>query len=186
MNTFKDREKGFEKKFANDQEAEFKISAKRNKLLGSWVADILKYDEEKKKNYIEEMLNNDDPVIAGSDYVRAYSQLIGTYINNKFYSLGTDGFGRSDTRKNLRDFFEVDRNNIVLSSLYSLQQQGKLKSDIVEFINYIRLELKNILLIDIFSLTTPWYIKNIIQWNYFLLMNLFFLNTYFVWKKLDK
>ena len=43
-----------------------------------------------------------------------------------------------------------------------------------------------ILLIDIFSLTTPWYIKNIIQWNYFLLMNLFFLNTYFVWKKLDK
>ena len=43
-----------------------------------------------------------------------------------------------------------------------------------------------VLLIDIFSLTTPWYIKNIIQWNYFLLMNLFFLNTYFVWKKLDK
>ena len=43
-----------------------------------------------------------------------------------------------------------------------------------------------ILLIDIFSLTTPWYIKNIIQWNYFLLMNLFFLNTYFIWKKLDK
>jgi len=88
--------------------------------------------DQKKKNYIEEMLNNDDPVIAGSDYVRAYSQLIGTYINNKFYSLGTDGFGRSDTRKNLRDFFEVDRNNIVLSSLYSLQQQGKLKSDIVK------------------------------------------------------
>ena len=49
MNNFNDREKGFEKKFANDQEAEFKISAKRNKLLGAWVADILKYDEEKKK-----------------------------------------------------------------------------------------------------------------------------------------
>ena len=45
MNNFNDRQKGFEKKFANDQEAEFKISAKRNKLLGSWVADILKYDE---------------------------------------------------------------------------------------------------------------------------------------------
>ena len=43
-----------------------------------------------------------------------------------------------------------------------------------------------ILLIDIFSLTTSWYVKNIIQWNYFLLMNLFFLNTYFIWKKLDK
>ena len=43
-----------------------------------------------------------------------------------------------------------------------------------------------ILLIDVFSLTTSWYVKNIIQWNYFLLMNLFFLNTYFIWKKLDK
>ena len=43
-----------------------------------------------------------------------------------------------------------------------------------------------ILLIDIFSLTTPWYIKNIIQWNYFLLMNLFFLNTYFVFKNKAK
>ena len=59
MNTFKDREKGFEKKFANDQEAEFKISAKRNKLLGAWVADILKYDEEKKKNYITEVIKSD-------------------------------------------------------------------------------------------------------------------------------
>ena len=41
MNNFNDREKAFEKKFANDQEAEFKISAKRNKLLGTWVASIL-------------------------------------------------------------------------------------------------------------------------------------------------
>jgi len=43
-----------------------------------------------------------------------------------------------------------------------------------------------ILITDIFNLTTSWYVKNIIQWNYFLLMNLFFLNTYFIWKKLDK
>ena len=49
MNTFKDREKSFEKKFANDQEAEFKINAKRNKLLASWVADILKLNDEQKK-----------------------------------------------------------------------------------------------------------------------------------------
>ena len=59
MNNFNDRQKGFEKKFANDQEAEFKISAKRNKLLGAWVADILKYDEEKKKNYITEVIKSD-------------------------------------------------------------------------------------------------------------------------------
>ena len=59
MNTFKDREKGFEKKFANDQEAEFKINAKRNKLLASWVADILKFNEDQKKNYIMEVIKAD-------------------------------------------------------------------------------------------------------------------------------
>ena len=59
MNTFKDREKSFEKKFANDQEAEFKISAKRNRLLANWVANILKFNEEQKKNYITEVIKSD-------------------------------------------------------------------------------------------------------------------------------
>jgi hypothetical protein len=59
MNNFNDREKAFEKKFANDQEAEFKISAKRNKLLGAWVADILSLNEEQKKNYITEVIKSD-------------------------------------------------------------------------------------------------------------------------------
>lgn len=59
MNTFNDREKGFEKKFANDQEAEFRISAKRNKLLASWVANLLKLSEEQKKNYITEVIKAD-------------------------------------------------------------------------------------------------------------------------------
>ena len=59
MNNFNDREKAFEKKFANDQEAEFKISAKRNKLLGTWVASILSLNEEQKKNYITEVIKSD-------------------------------------------------------------------------------------------------------------------------------
>ncbi|CAN1593285.1 COG5467 Uncharacterized conserved protein [Candidatus Pelagibacterales bacterium] len=59
MNNFNDREKAFEKKFANDQEAEFKISAKRNKLLGTWVASILNLNEEQKKNYITEVIKSD-------------------------------------------------------------------------------------------------------------------------------
>ena len=59
MNTFNDREKGFEKKFANDQEAEFRISAKRNKLLASWVSDLLKFSEDQKKNYITEVIKAD-------------------------------------------------------------------------------------------------------------------------------
>ena len=59
MNNFNDREKAFEKKFANDQEAEFKISAKRNKLLGTWVASILNLNEEQKKNYITDVIKSD-------------------------------------------------------------------------------------------------------------------------------
>ena len=59
MNNLNDREKAFEKKFANDQEAEFKISAKRNKLLGTWVASILNLNEEQKKNYITEVIKSD-------------------------------------------------------------------------------------------------------------------------------
>jgi hypothetical protein len=59
MNNFNDREKAFEKKFANDQEAEFKISAKRNKLLGTWVGSILSLNEEQKKNYITEVIKSD-------------------------------------------------------------------------------------------------------------------------------
>jgi len=59
MSNFNDREKGFEKKFANDQESEFKISAKRNKLLAIWAANILQFNEEQKKNYIVEVIKSD-------------------------------------------------------------------------------------------------------------------------------
>ena len=59
MNNFNDREKGFERKFVNDQEVEFKINAKRNKLLATWVANILKLNEEQKKIYIAEVIKSD-------------------------------------------------------------------------------------------------------------------------------
>jgi hypothetical protein len=70
MNTFNDREKGFEKKFANDQEAEFRISAKRNKLLASWVADLLKFSEEQKKNYITDVIKADFQEAGDEDVFR--------------------------------------------------------------------------------------------------------------------
>jgi hypothetical protein len=70
MNTFKDREKGFEKKFANDQEAEFKISAKRNKLLAGWAADILKFNDDQKKNYIAEVIKADFQEAGDEDVFR--------------------------------------------------------------------------------------------------------------------
>jgi pyruvate dehydrogenase E1 component len=64
------------------------------------------------------------PIIAASDYVRAYPQLIAAYVEARFVALGTDGFGRSDTRQALRAFFEVDRRHIVVAALASLADEG--------------------------------------------------------------
>ena len=70
MSNFNEREKSFEKKFANDQEAEFRISAKRNKLLASWVADLLKFSEEQKKNYITDVIKADFQEAGDEDVFR--------------------------------------------------------------------------------------------------------------------
>ena len=59
MNTFEDRKKSFEKKFAHDQELQFKVSARRNKYLGQWVSNILGFDENKEKEYIQEVIKAD-------------------------------------------------------------------------------------------------------------------------------
>lgn len=65
------------------------------------------------------------PVVAATDYVRTFAEQIRPYLPQADYAvLGTDGFGRSDTRENLRRFFEVDRNNIAYAALHALCQQG--------------------------------------------------------------
>ena len=60
------------------------------------------------------------PVVAATDYVRAYAQLIAPYVSARYIALGTDGFGRSDTRSALRRFFEIDRHHIVVSALHAI------------------------------------------------------------------
>jgi pyruvate dehydrogenase E1 component len=65
------------------------------------------------------------PVIAASDYVRAFADQVRGFLPQEDYIvLGTDGFGRSDTREKLRSFFEVDRFNIAYAALYALYRQG--------------------------------------------------------------
>ena len=59
MSTFDDREKSFEKKFAYDEELQFKVSARRNKYLGQWASQILGYDQEKEKEYIQTVIKSD-------------------------------------------------------------------------------------------------------------------------------
>jgi pyruvate dehydrogenase E1 component len=75
--------------------------------------------------HLSTCLPGDDPVIAASDYVRAWPQLIAGHLRAPFVTLGTDGFGRSDTRAALRRFFEVDRRHIVLAALQALREQGR-------------------------------------------------------------
>jgi len=72
----------------------------------------------------------DTPVIAATDYVRAYPGLIAPYLR-QLTVLGTDGFGRSDSRSALRRFFEVDRWHVTLAALHELAQQGVLARSVV-------------------------------------------------------
>ena len=80
-----------------------------------------------KLTYVEECLPDENiPVIATTDYIRAYPEQIRSFVKAPFYTLGTDGYGRSDSRKKLREFFEIDANNIARIAVYSLYQNGAL------------------------------------------------------------
>ena len=77
-------------------------------------------------SYVEHCLyDHAGPVVAATDYVRATADLIRPYLQRTYITLGTDGFGRSDTRENLRRFFEVNRYYIAVAALYALAKDGK-------------------------------------------------------------
>jgi len=71
------------------------------------------------------------PVIAASDYVRAYPEQIAAHVEGRFTALGTDGFGRSDTRAALRAFFEVDRHHVAIAALAALADRGDIGRAVV-------------------------------------------------------
>ncbi|MDP3829622.1 MAG: pyruvate dehydrogenase (acetyl-transferring), homodimeric type, partial [Ignavibacteriaceae bacterium] len=76
--------------------------------------------------------DNDGVIVASSDYVKALPDSISKWLPKRIVSLGTDGFGRSEARPELRDFFEIDARYIVLGTLYALAQDGKIKMNQVE------------------------------------------------------
>ena len=79
------------------------------------------------QSYVQKCLQNTNgSVIAATDYVRTHAEQIRAYIDKPYTVLGTDGFGRSDTRKKLRHFFEVDAKFIVLACLKQLWDEGSL------------------------------------------------------------
>ena len=95
--------------------------------------NLLNPNKKPKKSYVQECLSKrDGPIIAASDYTRAFTDQIRPYTDKKFYSLGTDGYGRSDTRKNLRKFFEVDKEHIVALTLSALAKEQLVGSEEAE------------------------------------------------------
>lgn len=83
-------------------------------------------------SHVEQMLGDSAaPVIAATDYVRAIPEQIRAYVPARYTVLGTDGFGRSDTREKLRHFFEVNRYWVTVAALKSLADQGTIGQDVV-------------------------------------------------------
>ena len=86
-----------------------------------------------RQSYFETQLRGrKGPVIISTDYIRAYAEQIREFVWSRFVSLGTDGFGRSDTRENLRTFFEVNRYYVVVAALKALSDDGELDSKVVQ------------------------------------------------------
>lgn len=81
-------------------------------------------------SHLAACLPGDDVIVGVSDYVRAYPQMIAPYLQARCIALGTDGFGRSDTRQALRAFFEVDRSSIVIAALASLAKEGLIAREV--------------------------------------------------------
>ncbi|HZV62619.1 MAG TPA: pyruvate dehydrogenase (acetyl-transferring), homodimeric type [Methylophilaceae bacterium] len=89
--------------------------------------NLLHPDQPQKLTYVSQCLEKaDGPVIASTDYMRSFADQIRNFIKQRYIVLGTDGYGRSDSREALRSFFEVDRHYVVLAALKALADEGKL------------------------------------------------------------
>ncbi len=84
-----------------------------------------------RESHVARLLPGPAPIIAATDYVRAWPQLIAEYVDARYVTLGTDGFGRSDTRSALRRFFEVDRHHVVLAAVQALVREGCCERDLL-------------------------------------------------------
>ena len=95
--------------------------------------NMLNPDKKPKMPYIQEITKDENGVfVSASDYVQILADSISKWLPGKLKTLGTFGFGRSEDRTALRDFFEVDAKHIVYATLYSLVQEGSLKADVLK------------------------------------------------------
>ena len=94
--------------------------------------NLLHPTELPRKSYVETCLaGRPGPVIAATDYMRLFADQIRPFVPSRYRVLGTDGFGRSDYRKKLRDFFEVDRHWVTVAALKALAEEGRVEASIV-------------------------------------------------------
>lgn len=107
--------------------------------------NMLHPKEKLKIPYIKKIMNN-FPTVASTDYMKLFAEQIRHYIPSKnYYVLGTDGYGRSDSRKNLRNFFEIDFSYIIIAALYELSKCGLVEKDIVlKTINRFNIDIKKL------------------------------------------
>jgi Pyruvate dehydrogenase complex, dehydrogenase (E1) component len=103
----------------------------RNGVSVERAQRLLEHDESAVPYVTAALSATRGPVIAATDYVRAVPELIRAYVPSRYVVLGTDGFGRSDTRAALRAFFEVDRASIVIAALKALVDDGQQDSGVV-------------------------------------------------------
>jgi pyruvate dehydrogenase E1 component len=108
----------------------FNELAREGQAVTRW--NMLHPESKQKTAYLSKVITSDKgPAIAATDYVKNYSDQVRAYINTEYRVLGTDGFGRSDSRDNLRQHFEVDQNYIVVAALYELANRGEIKHTVV-------------------------------------------------------
>ena len=89
--------------------------------------NMMNPEKPQRLNYVAECLKDaKGPVIASTDYMKSFAEQIQRFVPNKFVAIGTDGYGRSDSREALRDFFEVDSRYITVAALKALSDEGKL------------------------------------------------------------
>jgi pyruvate dehydrogenase E1 component len=88
-------------------------------------------DAPRKPYIVQQLEGRDGPVIIATDHLKTYSEQLRAFIPNDYTVLGTEGFGRSDSRAKLRFFFEVNSHFVVIAALKSLADQGKIKADVV-------------------------------------------------------
>ncbi|HCM46946.1 MAG TPA: pyruvate dehydrogenase (acetyl-transferring), homodimeric type, partial [Colwellia sp.] len=94
--------------------------------------NMLHPENEQRVPYITQIITKDaGPAIAATDYIKNYSGQVRAYIDTEYRCLGTDGFGRSDSRANLRTHFEVSAAYIVVAALFELANRGEVKRSVV-------------------------------------------------------